>query len=127
MVSSHVIKQTASEAIALLEAEGLVEAVRRRGTIVRARPTPRRLTRARQVFRDDRGYDFDPAAQPWVALERPAIGWGRAPADVAALLGIEPGEDVLVRDRIMGAPDTRQPSLSGPVCPHPWRLRAWLW
>jgi GntR family transcriptional regulator len=95
-------KQTAREAIAELEAEGLVEVVRRRGTIVRARPVKRRLTRSRQVFHDERGYYFDPTAQPWRALEPPTINWGPAPRDVAAVLGVAPGEDVLIRDRIMG-------------------------
>jgi len=77
MAEHGIAKQTASEAIAVLEAEGLVEAIRRRGTVVRARPTPRRLTRARQVFRDDRGYYFDPTAQPWSS--RRSSGAGRPP------------------------------------------------
>lgn len=95
-------KQTAREAIAELEAEGLVEVVRRRGTVVRARPVKRRLTRSRRVFRDERGYYFDPTAQPWRALEAPTISWGRPPKDVALMLGVEPDEDVLIRDRVMG-------------------------
>ncbi|MEH0416005.1 GntR family transcriptional regulator [Streptomyces sp. B21-083] len=100
--SYGIAKQTAREAIAELEAEGLVEVVRRRGTIVRARPVKRRLTRSRQVFRDERGYYFDPTAQPWNALEPPTITWGPAPRDVAVLLGAGQDEDVLIRDRIMG-------------------------
>lgn len=79
MAQYDISKTTVAEAIALLEAEGLVEAVRRRGTIVRARPTPRRLTRARHVYRDDRGYYFDPTAQPWVALETPTVSWAAHP------------------------------------------------
>ncbi|MFG2960823.1 GntR family transcriptional regulator [Streptomyces sp. NPDC048291] len=102
-------KQTAREAIAELEAEGLVEVVRRRGTVVRARPAKRRLTRSRQVFRDERGYYFDPTAQPWRALEAPTISWGRPPKDVALMLGTQPDEDVLVRDRIMGDPTADRP------------------
>lgn len=97
-----IAKQTAREAIAELEAEGLVEVVRRRGTIVRDRPAKRRLTRSRQVFRDERGYYFDPTAQPWNALEPPTITWGPAPRDVAVLLGVGTGKDVLIRDRIIG-------------------------
>ncbi|MEW1721202.1 GntR family transcriptional regulator [Streptomyces sp. NPDC093109] len=104
-----IAKQTAREAVAELEAEGLVEVIRRRGTIVRIRQVKRRLTRARQVFRDERGYYFDPTAQPWIALEAPAIGWEPAPRDVAAVLGAGPEEEVLVRDRIMGDPQTRRP------------------
>ena len=86
-----------------------MEVVRRRGTIVRVHQVKRRLTRARQVFRDERGYYFDPAAQPWIALETPTVGWGPAPRDVSAVLSAGLGEEVLVRDRIMGDPETRRP------------------
>ena len=102
-------KQTAREAIAELEAEGLVDVVRRRGTVVRLRPARRRITRSRQVYRDERGYYFDPTARSWAALEPPAITWALAPKDVAVLLGVPADEDVLVRDRLMGDPDSRTP------------------
>ena len=102
-------KQTAREAIAELEAEGLVDVVRRRGTVVRPRPTRRRITRGRQVYRDDRGYYFDPTAQTWTALEPPTITWAPAPKDVALLLGVPADEDVLLRDRLMGDPDSHTP------------------
>lgn len=101
--------QTVRSAIALLEQQGLVEAVRRRGTVVRDRPERRRITRSRQVFRDERGYYFDPTAQPWVALEAPNIGWGAVPGDLAELMGLAPGTEVLIRDRVMGDPETRTP------------------
>ncbi|QHC23359.1 GntR family transcriptional regulator [Streptomyces sp. GS7] len=104
-----IAKQTARAAIAELEAEGLVEVGRRRGTTVRVRPVKQRLTRSRQVFRDERGYYFDPTAQPWNALEPPTITWGPAPRDVAVLLSAAPGEDVLIRDRIMGDVAARKP------------------
>jgi GntR family transcriptional regulator len=102
-------KQTAREAITALEDEGLVDVVRRRGTVVRAQPIRRRITRSRQVYRDEQGYFFDPTAQTWVALEPPAISWAPAPRDVAALLDVSAEEDVLVRDRLMGDPDSRTP------------------
>ncbi|MFE0776913.1 GntR family transcriptional regulator [Streptomyces sp. NPDC058861] len=101
--------QTVRSAIALLEQEGLVVAVRRRGTVVRERPEKRRITRSRQVFRDEIGYFFDPAAQPWVALEPPTIRWGVVPVDLAALMGLSVGAEVLIRDRVMGDPETREP------------------
>ncbi|MFF2619727.1 GntR family transcriptional regulator [Kitasatospora sp. NPDC058046] len=104
-----IAKQTVREAITLLEEEGLVEVVRRRGTVVRAVPEHRRITRARQVFRDERGYYFDPAAQPWIALRTPTVSWGPAPRDIAAILGVAPAAPVLIRDRLMGTPDTREP------------------
>ncbi|CAM5290533.1 GntR family transcriptional regulator [Streptomyces spiroverticillatus] len=106
-----VAKQTAREALAQLEAEGLVDIIRRRGTVVRARPVRRRLTRGRQVHRDARGYFFDAAAQPWTALEPPTITWAPAPHDIAALLQLadDARQDVLVRDRLMGDPATQTP------------------
>lgn len=101
--------QTVRSAITLLEQEGLVVAIRRRGTIVRERPEKRRITRSRQVYRDERGYYFDAAAQPWVALEPPSIHWGVVPVDLASLMGLEAGVEVLVRDRVMGDRDTNEP------------------
>lgn len=101
--------QTVRSAIALLEQEGLVVAVRRRGTIVRERPEKRRINRSRQVFRDDIGYYFDPTAQPWVALKPPVVRWGIVPIDLAGLMGLSTGSEVLVRDRVMGDPETTKP------------------
>ncbi|MFJ2864251.1 GntR family transcriptional regulator [Kitasatospora sp. NPDC087314] len=103
-------KQTAREAVTLLEEEGLVEVVRRRGTVVRALPERRRLSRSRQVHRDERGYFFDPTAQPWIALLKPTVGWGPAPRDIGTVLGVLSHDEVLVRDRLMGTPDTREPT-----------------
>ncbi|MFE2914781.1 GntR family transcriptional regulator [Kitasatospora indigofera] len=105
-----IAKQTARQAIALLEEEGLVEVVRRRGTIVRALPERHAISRARQVFRDEIGYYFDPTAQPWRALQKPTVTWGPAPRDIAALLRTPTGEDVLIRDRLMGDPTTKEPT-----------------
>ncbi|MGC0315549.1 GntR family transcriptional regulator [Kitasatospora acidiphila] len=102
-------KQTARDAITLLEEQGLVEVVRRRGTVVRAMPTRQRISRSRHVYRDERGYYFDPAAKPWIALREPIVGWGPAPRDIAAVLGAAPGAPVLIRDRLMGTSDTREP------------------
>ncbi|MES5824884.1 GntR family transcriptional regulator [Streptomyces sp. RG80] len=101
--------QTVRSAITLLEQEGLVIAVRRRGTIVRERPEKRRITRSRQVFRDEIGYFFDPAAQPWAALETPTLRWGIVPVDLAALMGLATGAEVFIRDRVMGDPETKKP------------------
>jgi GntR family transcriptional regulator len=107
----NVAKQTAREAIAQLEAEGLVDVIRRRGTVVRTHPARRRLTRGRQVHRDERGYYFDASAQPWTALEPPTITWAPPPRDIATLLNLPDSEeqDVLVRDRLMGDATTQAP------------------
>jgi GntR family transcriptional regulator len=96
-------------AVAQLTAEGLLEPRRRRGTAVRSRPPRQRITRSRTVHRDDIGYYFDPAAQPWRALQPPAITRGPVPYDIAALLAITPGTEVVIRDRLMGDPATGQP------------------
>lgn len=101
--------QTVRSAISLLEQEGLVVAVRRRGTIVRERPEKRRITRSRQVFRDEIGYYFDPTAQPWVALKPPTLRWGVVPVDLAPLMNLPTGSEVLVRDRVMGDPENSKP------------------
>lgn len=95
-------------AVAQLTAEGLVEPVRRRGTVVRQRPSRRRITRSRLVYRDELGYYFDQAAQGWRPVQTPSVSRGPVPYDVAALLGLEPGAEVVIRDRVMGDPATGQ-------------------
>ncbi|GHE33980.1 GntR family transcriptional regulator [Streptomyces capitiformicae] len=100
--------QTVRSAIALLEQEGLVVAIRRRGTIVRERPERRRVTRSRQVYRDEIGYYFDPTAQGWVAVQTPAVRWGTVPVDLAPVLGVDVGAEVLMRARVMGDPETKK-------------------
>jgi DNA-binding GntR family transcriptional regulator len=97
-------------AVAQLTAEGLLEPRRRRGTAVRARPPRQRITRSRTVYRDEIGYYFDQAAQPWRAVAPPTVGRGPVPYDVAALLGDSPGAEVIIRDRVMGDPATRTPT-----------------
>ena len=56
-------RETVRRAVIQLTAEGLVEPVRRRGTVVRVRPARRPVTRSRLVYRDELGYYFDRAAQ----------------------------------------------------------------
>lgn len=107
LIEEHAVSRiTVRRAIAQLTAEGLLQPVRRRGTVVRARPPRTRMQRSRQVYRDEIGYYFDPTAQGWRALRPPTIEWGPCPYDIAGLLGIEPGAEVLIRDRIMGDPGT---------------------
>jgi DNA-binding GntR family transcriptional regulator len=107
LTSAHQVSRiTVRKAIAQLSAEGLVEPVRRRGTIVRDRSARQRITRSRTVYRDEIGYYFDPVAQPWRALRAPAIGWGPAPYDIAPALGVAAGTEILIRDRVMGDPAT---------------------
>lgn len=105
----HVSRITVRKAVAQLSAEGLVEPVRHRGTVVRERPVRQRITRSRTVYRDEIGYYFDPVAQPWRALAPPVISWGPAPYDIAPALGVPPGAEILIRDRVMGDPQAGQP------------------
>ncbi|MEU3167165.1 GntR family transcriptional regulator [Streptosporangium sp. NPDC006930] len=104
-----VSRSTVRRAVAQLSAEGLLTPVRRGGTKVRERHERNRITRARMVHRDERGYYFDPAARPWTALRPPVVRWGPAPHDIAHALGIKPGTEVLIRDRVMGDPQTGDP------------------
>jgi DNA-binding GntR family transcriptional regulator len=103
-------RETVRRAVIQLTAEGLVEPVRRRGTVVRIRPARRPITRSRLVYRDELGYYFDQAAQGWRALQAPTVSRGPVPFDVAAQLGLAPGDEVVIRDRIMGAPETGRPA-----------------
>ncbi|MGW7603201.1 UTRA domain-containing protein [Streptomyces antimycoticus] len=70
------------------------------------RPERQKITRSRQVYRDEKGYFFDPTAQGWVALQTPTVRWGTVPVDLAPVLGVAIGDEVLIRDRIMGDPET---------------------
>ncbi len=99
-----VSRATVRRAVAQLTAEGLLQPVRRRGTVVRARPPRIRMNRSRRVYKDEIGYYFDPTAQPWRALRTPTVEWGPCPYDVAHLLKVDPGDEVLMRDRVMGDP-----------------------
>ncbi|MGH8898773.1 MAG: GntR family transcriptional regulator [Egibacteraceae bacterium] len=94
-------RPTIRQAIAALQAEGLVTVEHGRGMFVRT-PPARRATRDRRVHRDDRGYCFDPQAVNWVAVKPPTIAWVSASQEIADLLHIPVGSDVLVRDRQIG-------------------------
>ncbi|UUV32210.1 GntR family transcriptional regulator [Amycolatopsis roodepoortensis] len=101
-------KETVQKAVRLLIGEGLVETRRGvgGGTVVTAAPAREVIVRQRKIFRDERGYFFDLAAQPWVAIRDPQVRTAPPPADIAVLLGTAPGQPVVIRDRVMGDPDT---------------------
>ena len=103
-------RETVRRAVIQLTAEGLVEPVRRRGTVVRARPARRPIIRSRLVYRDELGYYFDQVAQSWRPLQPPSVSRGPVPFDVAAQLGVAPGDEAVIRDRIMGDPETGRPA-----------------
>jgi len=103
-------RETVRRAVIQLTAEGLVEPVRRRGTVVRVRPARRPVSRSRLVYRDELGYYFDQAAQGWRPLQPPSVSRGPVPFDVAVQLGVAPGHEVVIRERIMGDPETDKPT-----------------
>ncbi|MFD7547027.1 GntR family transcriptional regulator [Streptomyces sp. NPDC059816] len=100
---------TASQAVAALKAEGLVESHVGRGVFVRAPADRRRIDRGRGVLSDERGYYFDAQAKGWVALAPSVLHWGTAPADVATLMGIGADEPTFRRERNMGPPGSTFP------------------
>ncbi|GAA1004983.1 GntR family transcriptional regulator [Acrocarpospora pleiomorpha] len=99
-------RTTVRRAIAQLTAEGLVLPVRRGGTKVRAQADRASVGLDTTAYRDDLGYYFSQAVQPWRALRTPTVQSGPCPPDVAPLLGLGFGEPVVIRDRVMGDPDT---------------------
>jgi GntR family transcriptional regulator len=108
LVNEHSVnRQTARQALNQLKAEGLVESPGgRAGTIVRRRPTTR-MVRSRSIERDHLGYYSGNGVQHWRTLPDLglAISTRPVPADIAALLDVEAGTPVLVRDRANGDPE----------------------
>lgn len=109
MARYGVARQTVQNAIDLLRAEGLVTSRPGAGVFVRDRPAVRRLARsrlsraARQAGRgaflaDASSGGFTPHVDVTVRVEK-------AGERIADLLDIEPGEEVIVRDRVMRADD----------------------
>jgi len=102
---------TVRKAYALLTREGLVEGRGRSGVFVKAHPDRVRLTvRNRQLERDELGYFSGPEVQHWRAIpypdgERTRVATAPVPADVADLLGVQGGELLTVRRRMVGDPD----------------------
>lgn len=102
----EVNRQTARTALGVLKNEGLAELVGgRSGHIVRARPIER-MVRSRGMERDNLGYYSGANVQSWrlVPGTQTEVGEAPAPADIALLLGIEPGTPTVVRKRLNGDP-----------------------
>lgn len=91
-------------ALSVLEQEGLITVTKKRGIIARAPGERRCLVRGNVVTRDSRrGYVFPAASRPdeqWVAHGQPRRGMVPVPAEIAELLDVEPGSDVLRRRRV---------------------------
>lgn len=100
-------KERMQEAVALLELAGrVVVAPGRAGTVVLDTSAPRqRLDVGHVVRRDELGYLFTRTAGPWVPVSRPTRDWVPCPDEVAVVLGVPAGSDVLARHRIVGLDD----------------------
>jgi GntR family transcriptional regulator len=105
---------TVRKAVAVLEAEGLVTPVRRRGTVVRPRPPMRRLGVDRYAKSKWKfgglvafGADREATGRAWSPTEQTQTVQ-RVPADpeVAQALGIAPGQPVYERARLVKEGDT---------------------
>jgi GntR family transcriptional regulator len=98
-------KATASKAIALLQAEGLVSTEFGRGTFVRTRPPLRRVSAGRRHAEHRASgkpiFDTEAMGQGQVPT-RQMLETGRAPlpADAAAWLQAEPGAEAVIRKRL---------------------------
>lgn len=94
-----------TEALKVLEREGLVVVAKRRGIrVLDWRIKRRRIERGQQIMRDPhRGYVFPSASgpdEPWQTHGTPRRSYERVPARVAEYLGLEPGFAALRRRRI---------------------------
>jgi GntR family transcriptional regulator len=102
-----------AEAVRVLEGEGMVRAVRRRGTVVQWPAVRRRIERGSKVTRDAgytvagvtvpgaAGYNFPAAqAESWQAHGTPRASVEACPARVAGLLRVAEGHPVVRRRRV---------------------------
>lgn len=102
-----VAQQTVQNALNLLHKEGLTEGRRGAGVFVKARPSVQRLARSR-LSRAARqagqgAFMADAAAGGFEATSETTVRTEPADARTAGLLGLDEGEPVLVRDRVMRA------------------------
>ncbi|MFE3502929.1 GntR family transcriptional regulator [Kitasatospora sp. NPDC059160] len=95
---------TITNAIDILQAEGLVRPVKRVGLVVRIPGERRRVRRGSAIMRDpQRGYIFPAASspgEPWVVHGRPKASDEPLPADVAEHFGVAPGTLATRRRRV---------------------------
>ena len=114
--------KTVRNAVALLEAEGLVTPVRRRGTVVRERPPMRRLgaerySKSKWKFGDSVAFiaDREASGQPWQRTDQTqTVELVSPPPRAVEVLGVEPDGQVYARARTREA--------GGPAHPHPHEL-----
>ena len=101
--------KTVRNAVALLEAEGLVTPVRRRGTVVRERPPMRRLgaerySKSKWKYGDSVAFiaDREASGQPYQRTDQTqTVDLVTAPARAVEVLGVEPESRVYARARLV--------------------------
>ena len=117
----EVSRPTARHAVAILRSEGLIDVEHGRGAFVRGRPMLRRHARSRHLHarRSGRPLGFDYPARhgqtPGMQITR--TGPVPAPRDVAARMGIDEGDQVFIRERVVFA-DGEPVELSASYFPH---------
>lgn len=118
-------RDTMARAIAILEAEGLVWAVPRRGTVVRyglVRPRrPRGNLVKRNLVTGTPGYSFPSASgqEVWKHHMPPVAGVAKlTDTRLARMLGVPEGTEVMRRFRVTG-PETEPPFQIGETWIHP--------
>ncbi|MEV0968531.1 GntR family transcriptional regulator [Microtetraspora glauca] len=99
-------RTTIRRAVAALTAEGLVQPVRKGGTTVRPQPARQALTLDTVAYRDELGYYFSQTVQSLRPVQPPTVTTGPCPPDIVPILGLDPGAEVIIRDRVMGDPAT---------------------
>lgn len=96
--------ETVRAAYKTLEKEGLIQSIRRRGSVVLEKRLPRPVPRTNTVTRDPaRGYVFPAASrpdEPWQLHGQPFRKMVPAIPEVAEHFGLEAGTDVLRRRRV---------------------------
>lgn len=108
--------KTVRNAVAVLESEGLVTPIRRRGTVVRERPPMRRLGVERYARKNWKfnglvafAADRENSGRQWKPEDQVnAVSLVDADVEVADAFGIEPGDPVYMRMRLVS--DNGQPT-----------------
>ncbi|MGW5312907.1 GntR family transcriptional regulator [Nocardia thailandica] len=101
--------KTVRQAVALLEAEGLVTPIRRRGTVVRERPPLRRLgierySKKKWKFGDTVAFvaDREASGRPWKLTDQTqTVRQVEADSEVAQAFALPPGTTVYERARLV--------------------------
>lgn len=101
--------KTVRNAVALLEAEGLVTPVRRRGTVVRERPPMRRLgaerySKSKWKFGDSVAFiaDREASGQPYHRTDQTqSVQLVTPPPAAAEVLDVDPDNQVYARERLV--------------------------